>query len=341
MIPRQTLVVLGGIVAFALARPSSAAADAPASPPIEAPEADAPPPLVPDTRWLGIVRSRLAADRLPEAELLLRTKESEGLDSSVRLAAMQLRFVVDAWNARGRVPPATRVLADPPDASEGADSWHLLLTRYRDKLVAGDYAQAAALLRGLEPIAPDPRWASAARELVAVAEEVGETHGMAPAVSSPTAPDSLEPSPLEAPPATARRWYGGQTLLADGLSVLTMPIVIGFGGYLLATPIIHVAHGRVGRAVGSLAMRVGFPFALAVVGAGGRSGGRGPSTEGVVVGGVLGMATAIVIDAAVLAYEPAPKQPPVVAGRSPGATLFPRLGPRPEGGFDAGLAGRF
>jgi hypothetical protein len=285
------------------------------------------------------VRSRLAADRLPEAELLLRAKEAEGIASAVSLAAMQLRFVVDAWGARGRVPAATRLPADAPDASEGSDDWHLRLTQARDKLVEGDYAQAAALLRRLEASAPDARWASAARELGRVAEEVGETHGSAPA-TSPTELASPATSPRERPPRGARRWYGWQTLLADGLSVVTTPILVGIGGYFLATPIIHGAHGSAGKAFGSVAMRVAFPLTLALLGS--RIGqGRNTNAAGAGAGAILGVATAIIIDASVLAYEPVAGEKPVVTGPSTGATLVPRLGPRPEGGFDAGLAGRF
>jgi hypothetical protein len=337
MTARRSIVVLGGILASMLAVPRSAAADAPAPATTGTSEASAP-PATPSSRWLATLRARLAADRLSEAELLLRTKEVEDPGSADSLALMQLRFVIDAWSALGRVPAATRSARPSKDTSEGSDSWHLLLTRARETLIAGDYARAATLLLALDASAPDPRWASAARELALVAEEVGETHGATPAMSAPEASASSEASPPVRSPREPRHWYGWETLLADGISLVTAPIIVGIGGYFLATPITHVAHGNPGRAFGSIAMRIALPLTLGLVGSGSST--RDEST-GLVVGGLLGVATAIILDASVLAYEPVAKEKFIVPGSSPSATLVPRLNPRPEGGFEAGLAGRF
>lgn len=73
-------------------------------------------------------------------------------------------------------------------------------------------------------------------------------------------------------------WYGWQSFLADaasggvlagGLVSWTVePTVIGYAGYLLATPIVHGVHGRGGRAVTSFLMRVLIPAVAGGVGLG-------------------------------------------------------------------------
>jgi hypothetical protein len=77
---------------------------------------------------------------------------------------------------------------------------------------------------------------------------------------------------------------------------------------LLGGPIVHWAHENVGRSFGSLGIRVGAP----VVDAGLGCVAVGNSEEfgclgGFVLGGILGTAAAVAIDAAALAYESAPE----------------------------------
>jgi hypothetical protein len=76
--------------------------------------------------------------------------------------------------------------------------------------------------------------------------------------------------------------YRAQTLVLDVLAVTALvvgfernelggtadPIFIdaGIGMYVLGSPIVHTLHGRPGRGLASLAMRVGFPVITAVVG---------------------------------------------------------------------------
>ena len=114
----------------------------------------------------------------------------------------------------------------------------------------------------------------------AVAPAVGASfHGdeavdwamIAPAASSASAP----PAPLP----TERKWYGWQTLLIDSAAGLMVVgglymtnamggrAVAGWGGLLFVggAPAVHIAHGNVGRGLGSLAIRAG-GLTLAAVG---------------------------------------------------------------------------
>jgi hypothetical protein len=73
----------------------------------------------------------------------------------------------------------------------------------------------------------------------------------------------------------------------------------------------HFAHDNPGRGLGSLALRAGLPIAFGTIGYYGEdcSGGGGYDLCGIVgllAGGVLGIATAVVVDAAVLSYEEVP-----------------------------------
>jgi hypothetical protein len=115
-------------------------------------------------------------------------------------------------------------------------------------------------------------------------------------------------------------WYGEQTLLADGLSLLfalgaaggeTEPLlVLASAGYVLGGPIVHLAHGSLWRAGVSLGLRVGLPLLFTAIGVQLEDCHSGEDFCGlgsVVIGGSLGILTAIVLDAAVLAYEPVRK----------------------------------
>jgi hypothetical protein len=146
-------------------------------------------------------------------------------------------------------------------------------------------------------------------------------------------PVAIAPDEAPEPPKPARReWYGGQTILADSLSVSTFVVgsgtssaalvSTGFLGYMLATPIVHWSHGHVGRGFASLGMRLG-----AVVGIGygamlyfqsmpseagsGSSGSSSGSSSGTIglllgLGGVVALLAAPAIDATT-AYDEAPK----------------------------------
>jgi hypothetical protein len=135
-------------------------------------------------------------------------------------------------------------------------------------------------------------------------------------------------------------WYGYETLATDGAALaLAVPAlassasgiqsVFGVGSvmtYGLGAPIVHAAHGQTGKALADLGIRVGMPLVLGffgeAIGSGSyqQSGCRasdpgfcglgnalgqvGAAAEGAVIGGLLGIGGAVVIDAALLAREP-------------------------------------
>jgi hypothetical protein len=144
--------------------------------------------------------------------------------------------------------------------------------------------------------------------------------------------------------------YRLQTLAADGLALALLVAAanshgsdgdktaqLGLGTYLLGAPLVHAAHGRTSRALGSLAMRVGIPIAAAYVGAGLAS--RNDSCSdcndsalgGAVFGLMLGMVTAATLDTALLAKGDELPAPPRFA---------PSVAPT-QGGMSFGVAGSF
>jgi hypothetical protein len=154
-----------------------------------------------------------------------------------------------------------------------------------------------------------------------------------PAPTPSTTPTTATPPPRAAPPVvkkeefhTEKVWYGWQTLTADGISFAMIfagtaaksgaLVGLGVGSFLLATPIVHMAHGNVGPGFGSVAMRLLVPIIGAGIGglvgliAGGSQGrgvdqiGNGASggAYGLVIGFYIGVAGCIAIDAAGLAW---------------------------------------
>ncbi len=126
---------------------------------------------------------------------------------------------------------------------------------------------------------------------------------------------SLPPAASELTEVT--RWYGGYTLMTDGISLaaalaggLAEPegealFVLAGGGYLFGAPIVHLIHGNPGRAAASWGLRAALPVAFFGVGtviedcAGHDFCGYGS----LVIGVPLGMVAAIALDAAVLARD--------------------------------------
>jgi hypothetical protein len=149
----------------------------------------------------------------------------------------------------------------------------------------------------------------------------------APAASAPTlvaretAPKKRRAEGEEAP----REWYGYQTLVVD-LAGIGMGVGAAGGGYPLAIaglatyvvggPIVHAAHGHGGKVGLDLGIRLGAPAAGALTGAliacaGGSCGyelGALVALAGGGFGAGIGAITAIVIDAAVIAREPAERR---------------------------------
>ena len=158
----------------------------------------------------------------------------------------------------------------------------------------------------------------------------------APDEPQPTAvPEPQPPPPVTVPapvpiPTPAvhehEHWYGWQTLAVDG-AVLVLAVVgasvsdgdqggaalatLATSGYVLGGPIVHFAHERVLVGFASMGLRVFTPFVFALVGYGVEdcsSGSELCGLGGLLIGGSLGILTAIAVDAAVLAREDVPDQ---------------------------------
>jgi hypothetical protein len=142
--------------------------------------------------------------------------------------------------------------------------------------------------------------------------------------------------PATATPAGRDVWYGWQMLAADLASFATIGLAtqvndggtsvsigaLGVVGYVAAGPVIHAAHAQNGKIGGSLALRLGLPVVLGLIGAGiGAAsfhqnaendvfGGSGlTAIGGAVVGAGVGMVGASVCDAVFLAHAPETSAP--------------------------------
>jgi hypothetical protein len=123
----------------------------------------------------------------------------------------------------------------------------------------------------------------------------------------------------------------------------------GVGGLALGGPIVHAAHGHWGRSAVSLGLRVVLPLVGASIGAATADCQKGEFLCGLSelgLGYTIGQATAITIDAAVLArwstFEHSPEQRPVRPSedRAHGVTLVPRVVATPKLGL-IGVGGTF
>lgn len=149
-------------------------------------------------------------------------------------------------------------------------------------------------------------------------EETQEEAAPSPAPAPP--PTALPPVELEPPPVappSGRTWYGWQNLTADGAAVVFLVFAAGASGqgndslawaslttYALGGPIIHLAHGNPGTALGSVALRVGAPIGGAMLGCGAGGGdGEFGCLGGAALGFLAGYVTAVAVDAGALAYE--------------------------------------
>ncbi len=154
-------------------------------------------------------------------------------------------------------------------------------------------------------------------------------------------------------------WYGWQNLVVDG-GVMVASAGLGSangtaGGVLLVTgyvfggPIVHWSHGQVGRGFASLGIRVGAPLVLGTLGfavfRGSGSQDEYAGLIGLALGFGFGVLSAIVIDAAALAYEKVDDQDEdarAITRRRQAQrpiTWSPWAAPRTEGGAMFGLSG--
>jgi len=141
-----------------------------------------------------------------------------------------------------------------------------------------------------------------------------------------------------------RKWYGWQTLTADGASFAMLVVAarlnsggenrsgaqalawFGLLGYELTPGMIHFVHKNPGRGFASMGLRLGMPLAGAFLGASVASGCSGFACQegGAGVGILLGMGAAIAIDAAVLAYDDPKKPNPHGLALTPLVSVTPR-----------------
>jgi len=175
------------------------------------------------------------------------------------------------------------------------------------------------------------------------------------ALAQPPGADWEEPvpAPAEAEYDTVTKHYGIQILATDAAVIVAgfateEPNVL-LGGYLLGGPIVHLFNGKKRTALGSLAMRAGFPLMGGVLGAAAaESDCRDDDEEemfcglGHVVGGMLlGMITAAVVDAAVLAKKTTRERRAPAAIRYGSLTANPDLRVTKKGSVTFGFTGRF
>lgn len=116
-------------------------------------------------------------------------------------------------------------------------------------------------------------------------------------------------------------WYGHQTLGADAVAFLLMLAavpaesapagVLGFATLILGAPAVHFGRDQYGTAGWSLLLRTVWPIGLGLVaaavedcpGAAGRQGVSLCGVDGFVLGYGVGIVTAVVVDASVLAFD--------------------------------------
>jgi hypothetical protein len=146
---------------------------------------------------------------------------------------------------------------------------------------------------------------------------------------------SAEPSKPtgEARPPIEKRWYGWQTLAVDAVAVASFAygaeheqgeLILGsLAVFVLAPPIVHLTHDRLGAAGGSLLVRLAVPALFSAVSLTTCAGdGQASCPPLVFYGGIaMGFAIASAADAIFLGREPVPRAQPM----PPRATLTPAL----------------
>jgi hypothetical protein len=166
--------------------------------------------------------------------------------------------------------------------------------------------------------------------------------GLVISITSTATADSPGVTPVIEPPAPVVESYRSQTATADGVAI-GLAVVAGgthnrsmfslaLASYAFGGPIVHLYHDRPGRALGSLALRVGLPLAttLLLVRANHCTDCDDDQIAGALAGLTLGVIGASVIDAAFLAKgDEVPARPwtPTVTATHSGLSL--------------GIAGRF
>lgn len=157
------------------------------------------------------------------------------------------------------------------------------------------------------------------------------------------------PATITAEPETVQVRYGWQILIAD-VAAIAAGAATEEGGitvamYLGGGPIIHLAHGSVGRAMGSLALRAGLPVTGMFLGIAIEE----PSCQGeflcgfggMVIGGAIGVLAASAIDIGILAKKSRRVERPRGLLQLGSINANPSLAPTPDRGMSLGLSGTF
>ncbi|EYF05242.1 hypothetical protein [Chondromyces apiculatus] len=189
------------------------------------------------------------------------------------------------------------------------------------------------------------------------------------AAAPPGSPPGTGPGPNPDPAAytayyepsegSERTWYGWQTLIVMGASSAFFVVPFATGDTLLVGvpvmsfvfggPIVHFAHGRIGRGFGVLGMHFGIATGSALLGAGlACAGGRCGSGEfsgvaaflGAAAGASLGLLASNIIDVAALAYTDPQEERKKVREQAFQLSIVPQLSISPDHSF-IGLAGTF
>jgi hypothetical protein len=170
------------------------------------------------------------------------------------------------------------------------------------------------------------------------------------------------PARAETKPAEPRSWYGYQTFAADATAIALAYVaaetesdaaaVSAIGLYLVGAPTVHALHRRPLATAGSLGLRIGLPLLFS--GLGGASADcsmpvvndEGCDFGGNVMGLVVGMAMAVVLDSVAVAWErkatPAPVLDRPAAHVSSASARMTSLAPLPlRDGAGLLFSGRF
>lgn len=290
------------------------------------------------------IRNLLLNGRGFEARAAIGDRLAGDIPLSERAALLELYALGAAWSwERPRQVDDPRLEAPFEEELHTLSpaEWRASFQVARQNLAQGAIASAARRLKALTPQAPDYIDAMCAEELRSIAFAALRTYE-APVESTPTTSPTTPPIPPR-PPTPPTRWYGWQTLIADGIAIVATPFspTTGAALYLTAAPGVHVLNGNIKRAGASIGARVGLPLGGALGGAlmGAVLSDEHRRSESALalgaVGGVLGVLSAVTVDAAMIAKEPIPAEQKEQT--STVGSLRPTVAPRKEGGLDVSV----
>jgi len=300
------------------------------------------------------IRRLLVMGHGDEAREAIADQLASEISMHERAALLELHAMGTTWRwARppSPMPDTTGTNASPSgkESKPSAAEWNTSFEVARNDLARGAFAAAARRLGVLVDTAPDLVDASRSTELRSLAfDALRDRSASSDRPPTTTTPASLDVPPPASPPAQRTRWYGWQTLIADGVAIVITPVapVAGAALYLTGGPTVHVMNWNIARAGTSLGIRAGLPLGAGLLGAlsGAVMGAANGSHESSVAlnsaafgvaGAGAGAICAMIVDSAVIAKERMPAEPSKAAL----TTIRPSAAPRREGGFDVGIAG--